>query len=71
MSSDTQKVELLFKKYSGAVDAYVGVAVGGEPPVSARPRIIPSLQLFSQDIPATAPLAGDLTTDGTFTYGVR
>jgi len=57
MSHPTQSeyVELLYKKYSGVVDASPGSAVPQEPPVSARPRVIPALQIWTQAIPATAP----------------
>ena len=69
MATSAQQLEILFKKYFGVVDAYPGSSVGAEPPVSARPRVIPSLQVFSQAIPSSAP--NDLSTDGTFTNGVR
>ena len=61
MSTDSQKTELLFKKYSGVVNAYPGATVNQEIPVSARPRIIPMLQIYAQDIPVTAPT--DLVED--------
>ena len=69
MASDAQKVELLFKKYSGAVDAYPGSAVSQEVPVPANSRIIPSLQIYAQPIPSVAPT--DLTIDATFTDAIR
>ena len=67
MANDSQKVELLFKKYSGVGDAYPGLAVDQELPVSARPKIIPALQIFAQEIPSTAPV--DMVEDTGYTGG--
>jgi len=69
MSSDSQKLELLDKKNTGTVDAYPGLTSNQEVPVSARPKIIASLQVFAQTIPPVAPT--DLLTDSAFTHGIR
>ena len=63
--TDSQKIELIYKKISGGVpDANPGSSILQEPQISARPRIIPSLQIFSQSIPSSAPT--DLIVDNTF-----
>lgn len=71
MSSDTEKLEYLYKKSFGYPNAYPGVRMYSESAGNARPRIIPSLQIFSQPIPPVAP--SDLTADLSFdpAYGVR
>lgn len=69
MADPNQVLELLFKKYSGVADAYPGLSVSKEVPVSARPGVIPSLQIYEQLIPPTAPT--DMTQDMTFTNGER
>ena len=55
MSSDAQKVEILFKKYSGVADTIPGANIGQEPPVNARAKIVPDVQIFAQSIPTPAP----------------
>jgi hypothetical protein len=50
---------LLFKKYSGVVDTNSSFGVSDEPPVLAYPKIIPSVQIYAQQIPNPAPT--DLT----------
>ena len=67
MSTDSQKVEVLFKKYLGAGDAYPGLSEDQDVPVNARPKIIPSLQILSQAIPSVAPT--DLVLDGGYSGG--
>jgi hypothetical protein len=54
---------ILFKKYSGTVDTSVNNTVNQEPPILASPKIIPSLQIYNQEIPKEAPtnLVLDLT----------
>ena len=68
MASESQQVELLFKKYSGVGDAYPGLSVNKEVPVGARPGIFTS-QIYAQTIPSVAPT--DLSQDGTFSNGER
>jgi hypothetical protein len=65
MSSDTSKLELLYKKNFGYPYAYPGVEFYSEGVGNARPRIIPLNQIFSQPIPPVAPSVG-LTLDGGF-----
>ena len=64
MASQAQKVELLFKKYSGVGDAYPGYSVSQEVAVSALPAVIPALQIYAQNIPNVAPT--DMVSHGTF-----
>jgi hypothetical protein len=68
MASEAQQLELLFKKYSGVGDAYPGLSVNKEVPVSARPGIFTS-QIYAETIPSVAPT--DLIQDGTFSNGQR
>ena len=71
MSSDTEKLEYLYKKSFGYPNAYPGVRMYSESAGNARPRIIPSLQIFTEPIPPVAP--SDLTADSSFdpAYGTR
>ena len=59
--TDPQKTEILYKKYNSIVDANPGGSYYTEPPVNARPRVYPSVQIFSQNIPSVAPI--DLVQD--------
>jgi hypothetical protein len=63
MASQSQQVTLLFKKNFGVGDTQDAAAVSQES-IAARPRIIPSQQIFSQAIPTTKPT--DFVKDGTF-----
>ena len=63
MASQSQQVILLFKKNFGVGDTQDSSAVSQES-IAARPRIIPSQQIFSQAIPTTKPT--DFVKDATF-----
>lgn len=52
---------VLFKKYSGTVDTTTLNTVNQEPPILASPKIIPSIQIYNQEIPNVAPT--DLVLD--------
>ena len=54
--SDSQKIELLYKKLLGVGNTKPTGIVSVEPGTSALPTVIPSLQVFSQDIPTSAPI---------------
>jgi hypothetical protein len=71
MSSDTEKLEYLYKKSFGYPNAYPGTRMYSESAGNARPRIIPSIQVFTQPILPVAPT--DLTVDTSFNpaYGAR
>jgi len=60
--------EVLFKKYSGSVDAFPGSSVSQEVAINAKPYVM-SAQILSQAIPSTAPTS--LTKDDSFTNGER
>jgi hypothetical protein len=62
------QLEVLFKKYSGVVDANPGSSIAQEPGVSAKSYVTAN-RILSQPIPLTAPT--DLVTDATFTNGIR
>jgi len=64
MATDQVKVDLLYKKFLGVPDGFPLTSAASEASGSARPRIIPSLQIFQQMIPSVAPT--DLTK-ATFT----
>jgi len=64
MTSPFTSLEFLFKKFIGTPDGYPGINYAAESSGIARQRIIPSLQVFSQNIPSTAPT--DMITDTTF-----
>jgi len=64
MATDQLKVDLLYKKFLGVPDAFPLISAASEASGSARPRIIPSLQVFQQSIPAVAPID---VTQATFT----
>ena len=65
--TDSQKLELLYKKYLGYPDAYPGTLPSVEAPGSARQKVFSSLQILSQTVPSTAPSV--LTVDNTFIGG--
>lgn len=51
-----EKTDFLFKKTLGYVSSNgTNSGFGGENPGAAKPKIIPSLQIYSQSIPTTAP----------------
>jgi hypothetical protein len=58
--ASVDRLEVLFKKYSGVVDANPGLSVAAEPGVNAKPYVIAN-RIISQPIPAVAPT--DLITD--------
>jgi hypothetical protein len=64
MSSAITTTDVLFKKFLGTANALPGTAYVSEAAGSARPKVIASLQIMNQTIPATAPT--NLTTDATF-----
>ena len=64
--SDAQKIEILYNKALGAATSAVGAGFSSLPSASAATKIIPSLQIFSDPIPATAGLIDDLVQDMTF-----
>lgn len=64
MASAITTTDILFKKFLGTANALPGTSYAGEAAGSARPKVIASLQVMNQTIPATAPT--DLTTDTTF-----
>jgi len=64
MASAITTTDILFKKFLGTANALPGTSYAGEAAGSARPKVIASLQVMNQTIPATAPT--DLTTDNTF-----
>ena len=63
MASESQQTTLLFKKNFGIADTKDTNTVSQEA-VASRTRIIPSQQIFSQDIPTTVPT--DLVKDVSF-----
>jgi hypothetical protein len=64
MTSAITTTDILFKKFLGTANALPGTSYAGEAAGSARPKVIASLQVMNQTIPAIAPT--DLTTDNTF-----
>ena len=64
MASDPKKIEILYKKYLGVADAKPGTDYTVEALGSARPKIIPNLQVYAESIPSVAPV--DLILDNTF-----
>ena len=70
--SQTQKVDVLFNKVLGKATDKNEAGFNSLPVASAAPKIIPSLQMFGQEIPAVAPilstdpLLNDLLEDMTF-----
>ena len=53
--SNDQKIEIIYNKGVGVPTSLPGRTISQMPSESARPRIIPGLQIFSQEIPKTAP----------------
>ena len=62
--TDSQKTEILYKKILGVATTKPTSILGAEPGTSALPTVIPSLQVFSQNIPSVAP--SDLIQDTNF-----
>lgn len=62
--SDAQKIELLYNKALGKATTGVGGGFEALNPASAAPKIIPSLQIFSDPIPSVAPSILLTETDG-------
>jgi hypothetical protein len=66
--SSTDQLTFLYKKYFGVANAKgVSTSTSLEYPISARQKVIPSLQLYKNAVPATAPLSGNYTEDTAFT----
>jgi hypothetical protein len=55
MATDTEKIELLFKKAIGVPNANPGSDALQEVPGNAGPRIIPTAQIYAETIPPVAP----------------
>lgn len=72
MSSDTEKIELLFKKNYGYPYARPGANLYSESAGNSAPRIYPSRQVFAQVVPPVAPY-GSFSQDSQFpsNKGVR
>lgn len=68
--TDAQKLEILYNKSLGASTSAAGAGFSALPSASAAAKIIPSLQIFSDPIPATANLIDDLVQDMTFSQTV-
>ena len=63
--TESNKIEILYKKSLGVPTTKPNATVAQEPSTSALPTIIPSLQIFSEKIPTTAPTT-DLILDDSF-----
>ena len=50
-------IELLIKKYLGAVNTSPNTVYSSDNSIFARPNIVPSLQILNQAIPTVAPVA--------------
>ena len=64
--TDSDKVKILYNKYLGVSTTKRGSTISQEPGAVAVPRIIPSLQIFSQTIPSIAPSLSACTKDASF-----
>ena len=62
--SDAQKLEILYNKSFGLATSLPSGQLSALPGTSANNKIIPALQIFSQEIPSTAPI--DLVPDLSF-----
>jgi hypothetical protein len=64
--SDSVTTSLLFKKYLGIASTDPAAEYSQESSGSARPKVVPSLQLFKESIPSSVTAGGTLVADLSF-----
>ena len=69
--NQTQKVDILFKKFLNTPSGYLGQPIHSEIPLMNRSYVISDIQILSDKIPTKAPT--DLSDDNSFSasFGIK